>query len=170
MNNEKSDILIATFPSDRDAQSAVKHVERVLAATDRNLQQGALISRSEDGQLAVRDLKDTSLRDIVASGTNLAIFLGAGTVKIALNATKAGAALFWHSGSRFLELTGAVATYPVKKLGAFARSDDEALALGKKLAPGSIAVALVVDVESTAAVRDAIAAAGGTIVDTTSQH
>lgn len=107
MSNEKSDILIATFPSDKDAQSAVEHVERVLAATDRNLQQGALISRSEDGQLAVRDLKDTSLRDIVASGTNLAIFLGAGTVKIALNATKAGAALFWHSGGRFLELTGA---------------------------------------------------------------
>ena len=165
MSNKKADILVASFPSDKEAQDALKHVERVLASTDRKLQQGALINRSSDGELSVRDLKDTSLRDIVASGTNLAIFLGAGTVRIALNATKAGAALLWHSGNRFLDLTGAFVTYPLKKLGAFVRSDDEARALGQALAPGSTAVALVVDAESAVAIRDAITAAGGTLIE-----
>lgn len=52
-----------------------------------------------------------------------------------------------------------------KKFGAAMHSDKEARSFGTRLAPGSTAVALVVDPESAVAVRNAITAASGTLTE-----
>jgi predicted flap endonuclease-1-like 5' DNA nuclease len=167
MGTDGSNLIVAKFENQDQAEQALGQVEQVLKATGSKLDEGTLVARDAAGEVKVVDLKDTAMSDIIANAADLTLYLALGTVKIAFSTAVSGLALLMESTGRFASLLGSVALFPVKKISRLFFSTDALERLGITLDPGNAAVVIQVAERHLATLQDALKTAGGEIVGVT---
>lgn len=163
--------LVVTFEKQKDAEEAIRVINRALRKQRGAIQQGALVTREgEDERLTVRDLHDTGLLDVAREGFDIALDTGREGARLVWSTVGAGF-VFLGGGWRLvrgltrrsLGLLGTTWTIPRRRrLDAFAaaaaQERDEV-----ELEPGETAVVLVADRETAARVATDLVRKGGEI-------
>jgi hypothetical protein len=78
----EAEVLMVTFDDETAAREAVRVLNKALRNSDRTIYQGALISRMEDNELRIRDLRDLGLTDVIKGTFDLTFETGRTGLKL----------------------------------------------------------------------------------------
>ena len=116
MTDSKRKLIIAKFRRDTDARQAIQQTALVLSLPDHAKMRGALVRRTESGQILIQSLKATELGEIAGGAAGLAFFLGSSALKIMGTAMRSSSAVLLDGSGRALRLALAAAMLPVQQL------------------------------------------------------
>jgi len=159
-------MMVATYSSPRAAARALEQLQQDLPEAGIAMPRGALLTRTPDGGLNIRELHDTGVSDVASSALDVALFLGIGTARIAWTTLRDGASLLVRSTSRMAALAGALAVLPLQKVRGAVASNEQLRRIGDQLETGATAVVLITDAhgENLAQLCTLLAKTGGRIV------
>lgn len=171
MDENQSKVVVARFDDPKQAEDALRAMNKALRDESKTISQGAVVSLRRNGSLRVRDFRDMGLGDLVMSAADLTIDVGAQSAKIALTALLVGAGLLLdglrlvkNSAGRAVGLAGVTLSLPSRRaLDDFA-AGDELQSLSVSLEPGDTAVVVVADNETAAELATKLVHSGGTLV------
>jgi hypothetical protein len=171
MEENQPRVVVARFDDPKQAEDALRVMNKALRDESKTIYQGALVSLRRNGSLRVRDFMDMGVGDMVLSAADLTIDLGVESAKIALTALLVGAGLFWDglrlvkdSASRAVGLAGVTLSLPSRRDLADFTSGDELQSLSVGLEPGDTAVVVVADQDTAGELATKLAQSGGTLV------
>jgi hypothetical protein len=163
--------LVVTFENRKDAEEAIRVINKALRKRHETIYQGALISLDEEREVEIKDLHDTDLSDVISGGVGLVFDTGIGGFQLLWSTLGAGIA-FFGGGWRLLRstvrrgraLAGTTWTIPRRRrLEPFgAEGHVEPTSVG--LAPGGSAVVVVADHETAADLATDLVNCGGELV------
>jgi hypothetical protein len=171
MAENQSRVVVARFDDPKEAEDALRIMNKALRDESKTIYQGALVSLRRNGSLRVRDFKDIGLGDLVMSTADLTVDVGVQSAKIALTALLVGAGLLLdglrlvkNSASRAIGLAGVTLSLPSRRDLADFTSGDELQSLSVGLEPGDTAVVVVADHDTAGELATKLAQSGGTLV------
>ncbi len=145
MSELKRQVIVAEFKDRKQAEHALNLLNRELNKEGTALHQGAVVTRDADGILEIIDVKDDSFKQLTNDAATLAWQLGAGSVRILTTAITASIALTVSSIGKAVNLAGSAAELSGDKMRSAMGADRPLRKIGRKLAPGSSALVVVVD-------------------------
>lgn len=171
MEESQSRTVVARFGDPKQAEDALRVMNKALRDESKTISQGAVVSLRRSGSLRVRDFRDMGLGDLAVSAADLTIDVGVQGAKMALTALLVGAGLFVdglrlvkNSAGRAVGLAGVTLSLPSRRaLDDFA-AGDELQSLSVSLEPGDTAVVVVADSETAAELATKLVHSGGTLV------
>lgn len=171
MDENQSRVVVARFDDAKQAEDALRVINKALRDESKTISQGALVSLRRNGSLRVRDFRDMGLGDMVMSAADLTIDVGVQSAKIALTALLVGAGLFLdglrlvkNSADRAIGLAGVTLSLPSRRdLDDFA-AGDELQSLSVSLERGDTAVVVVAEPDTAGELATKLAQSGGTLV------
>ena len=164
------DTIVVKFDDDLAAARAVRVINKALRKRKDTIYQGAVVSRKNEDDYEVEDMRDMGLSDVITGTAGIGIALGRDGFKLVWSAARSGLNLI-SSGFRLLRrtalasmgLAGATWTIPSRR-----RLDDYdeagAQSTATALEPGSSAVVIVADRETAAELATDLVRSGGELV------
>lgn len=163
--------LVVTFERRKDAEEAIRVINEALRKRHEAIYQGALVSMDEDREVAIKDLRDTGLADVISGGVGLVLDTGIGGFQLLWSTLGAGI-VFLGGGWRLLRSTVrrglalAGTTWTIPRRWQLEPFDAEGYVESTSidLEPGGSAVVIVADHETAAHLATDLVSRGGEIV------
>ncbi|MEA3335167.1 MAG: hypothetical protein U9R25_04605 [Chloroflexota bacterium] len=164
------EMIVVRFTDEKDAEDAIHIVNKALRKRNETIYQGALVTRGEDNELHVRDLRDMGLFDIITGTVGLTFDLGRGGLHLMLSAAMASLGFFvggWrllrNTASRSATLVGSTWTIPKRRQLESFEAGDALESSDAGLEPGTSAVVIVADHETASELATDLVRSGGEI-------
>lgn len=168
MDTIEQQLIVATYSDPSAASQAVERLQHELPALGVDLPSGALLTRTPDGGLEIRSLRDAEgVSTILYNAGDVAFFLGLGAARIAFTSMRDAAALMLRGSGRLAALAGAVALLPLQKMRGTISSNEQFRRIGDQLETGDAAVVLVAssDLAENPSVQAVLVETGGHVVE-----
>ncbi len=160
--------LVVLFDKRKEAEAALRVLNKALRKHPGSIYQGALVSLDEEREFKIQDLHDTGLTDIARGGADLLFDTGRDGMKLIWSTV--GAGLFFFGGGwrlvrgtvrRGLGLLGTTWTIPRRRRLSSFGSGGQVEPTGLALEPGGSAMVIVADHETAAALATELVQSGG---------
>ena len=171
MNEDDPETLVVTFEKEKDAQEAIRVINKALRKRHGSIYQGALVSQDEENEVKIQDLHDTGLTDVVRGGLDLVFDTGRDGFRLVWSTL--GAGMFFFGGGwrlvrstvrRGLGLLGTTWTIPRRRRLETFGAEGKVAPTGVELEPGGSAVVIVADHETAVGLATELVKSGGEIV------
>lgn len=170
-NEGDPETLVVTFEKRKDAEEAIRVVNKALRKRHDTIYQGAFVSLDEDRKVKIKDLHDTGLTDVISGGVGFVFDTGLDGFQLLWSALGAGV-VFFGGGWRLLRstvrrgsaLAGTTWTIPRRRRLEPFGTEGHMEPTSVDLAPGGSAVVIVADHETAAKLATDLVNRGGEIV------
>jgi hypothetical protein len=170
-NDDEPETLVVTFEKRKDAEEAIRVVNKALRKRHETIYQGALVSLDEDREVEIKDLHDTGLSDVISGGVGLVFDTGIGGFELLWSTLGAGITIFgggWRllrsTMRRGLALAGTTWTIPRRRRLEPFGAEGHVEPTSVDLAPGASAVVIVANHETAAELATDLVKSGGELV------
>ena len=163
--------IVVKFPRSADANKAFRTLNKTLRDENKTIHQGAVVSRKENGELRVRDMRDLGLVDLMVDAANATISVGLGGLGLLVGVASAGlkilfdtARLAKNSAGQVVTVAGETLAYPSRKLLGAYEAGPEIVKASRDLAPGETAIVVTADAKTAHALAADLEQGGGKVV------
>ncbi len=164
-----AETIIIKFDDEIEAARAVRVLNKALRRRHDTIYQGALVSREEDEQLVVEDLRDLGFADLITGTAAIGYDLGRDSLRLARTSAAVGfgllrdsARLLQRTALRAMGVGGSTLTLPTRR-GLDSFQAAEGLGTAVILEEGETAVVVVADHETAAELMTDLVRSGGEI-------
>jgi len=144
--------VVAKFDERADAERALRALNRILRDEEKMIYQGAVVTRRDDGELRVSDMRDLGLADIIMDTADATLRIGLGGIGLVTGAFMAGLNVavdmvryVRNSAEQILNVVGESLSYPERMLLSSYEPGEEITLPATGLAPGESAIVVKAD-------------------------
>jgi hypothetical protein len=163
--------IVVKFPVSADAERAFRALNKTLRDEDKAIYQGAVVSRREDGELRIKDMRDLGLTNIIVDAADATMSIGLGSLGLLLGIAGAGlnvlvstVRLAKNSAGQVVGLASETLAYPRRKMLCAYEAGPEVVKASKGLAPGETAIVVTADEKTALDLAADLKNSGGEVV------
>lgn len=163
--------IVAKFEDAADAEKALRTLNKTLRDEEKTIYQGAIVSREEDGEVHIKDMRDLGLADIIIDAADATIGIGLSGMGLLVGMATAGLDLMFdtirvvrNSAGQVIGVTAEALAYPNRKLLKSYQPGSEILKAGDGLQPGDTAIVVTADEATASELATDLARKGGVLL------